>query len=423
MTDRHTLQEQTRLHYYSLTVKNGINALKSPCTSFLFGLVLALVFAASMSAYWTSAPLDRLFTFLCAVCCCLLSAVVFLYVLGYRKGAWKYCADFQRAGFTNSVGEAPFLVARSTLNERVVQLTFFCKGLPLQDWQDAKKNLETALNLYIAKIAEGPDRRTMVLTCVPPDVAFPYAAWQDAYTHRNDDAIIVLGKGLLDEVITNIDVIPHILIGGSTGSGKTVLLKTILWQMILQADVVYIADFKGGVDYPQRWHTFAHLVTEEQAFLQLLERLAAEIESRKAEFNRLDVQNIKEYRHKTHDYMQRIVVACDEVAELLDKTGANKERKETIDKIAAALSLVARQGRAFGVHLVLATQRPDANVIPAQVKSNIGTRICGRADATLSTIILGDGKADEEIPKDAQGRFILEDGTVFQGYYFDDTTD
>ena len=49
-------------------------------------------------------------------------------------------------------------------------------------------------------------------------------------------------------------------------------------------------------------------------------------------------------------------------------------------------------------------------------------RICGRADTTLSTIIIGDGRAAEPIPHDAQGRFIMEDGTVFQAYYFSDDT-
>lgn len=135
-----------------------------------------------------------------------------------------------------------------------------------------------------------------------------------------------------------------------------------------------------------------------------------------------DAANITEYREKSGDYMQRIVFACDEVAELLDKTGADKARKELLAQIEARLALIARQGRAFGIHLILATQRPDANILPGQIKNNMNIRICGRADTTLSTIIIGDGRAAEQIPHDAQGRFIMEDGTVFQAYYFNDDT-
>lgn len=96
--------------------------------------------------------------------------------------------------------------------------------------------------------------------------------------------------------------------------------------------------------------------------------------------------------------------------------------KELLAQIEARLALIARQGRAFDIHLILATQRPDANILPGQIKNNMNIRICGRADTTLSTIIIGDGRAAEQIPHDAQGRFLMEDGTVFQAYYFNDDT-
>ena len=54
------------------------------------------------------------------------------------------------------------------------------------------------------------------------------------------------------------------IIGGNTGSGKTVLLRCLLWQAIQQSDIVYIADFKGGVDFGRLWHRFAHIITNEK---------------------------------------------------------------------------------------------------------------------------------------------------------------
>ena len=89
-------------------------------------------------------------------------------------------------------------------------------------------------------------------------------------------------------------------------------------------------------------------------------------------------------------------------------------------QIESRLATIARLGRAFGIHLILATQRPDANIIPGQVKNNIDFRVCGRADNILSGIILDNTSAAEQIPKDARGRFILGDGTVFQGYLLDE---
>lgn len=98
----------------------------------------------------------------------------------------------------------------------------------------------------------------------------------------------------------------------------------------------------------------------------------------------------------------------------------SKEDRELLAQIENRLATLARLGRAFGIHLILATQRPDANVIPGQIKNNLDFRVCGRADDTLSGIILGNNSADDQIPKDARGRFILQDGTVFQGYLFDE---
>ena len=76
--------------------------------------------------------------------------------------------------------------------------------------------------------------------------------------------------------------------------------------------------------------------------------------------------------------------------------------------------------RAFGIHLILAMQRPDATIIPGQIRNNMDFRVCGRADSVLSQIILDNTSAAEQIPKDARGRFITGDGTVFQGYLFDE---
>lgn len=355
-----------------------------------------------------------LVTFLCIVPVCAAA-------IGYVPGALEMQRNFSRIGFSNHVGESPYLIKRELLEHNVTALTYYCTGLPLKMWVDAQLTIETALNMLIASIHEGKDRRTITLYCVQPGHAFELIRWNDTYVLRHNDNLLIAGCGLTGDVIIDLDKTPHILIGGNTGSGKTVLLRCLLWQAIQQSDIVYIADFKGGVDFGRLWHRFAHIITNEKDLLELLNLLVDELEERKKLFIEADSSNIKDYFNKTKQYLNRIIFSCDEVAELLDKTGADKERKELLSQIEARLSTLARQGRAFGIHLVLATQRPDANILPGQIKNNLNVRICGRADATLSTIIIGDGRAAEQIPSDAQGRFIMDNGTVFQAYYFDDS--
>lgn len=86
------------------------------------------------------------------------------------------------------------------------------------------------------------------------------------------------------------------------------------------------------------------------------------------------------------------------------------------------MSVIARQGRTFGIHLILATQRPDANILTGQIHNNIDYRVCGRADNMLSQIILHNTDAADSIPKDSQGLFITYDKTIFQGFLFDEKT-
>lgn len=418
--NKNELSARTNLRNLIATAKAGLhNAVTYPCKRRnLLALLLlgAVLCAAIYGPYHLHGALGSVllvpaaFAYLCW-------GVFSLTAVGYVPGALDMQHNFARIGFLNSAGEAPYLIQKEQ-HGNVVTYTYRCTGFPVSLWVDKQLELESALNMLIADVKEGKDRRTVTLCCVPPEHAFDTAEWHDRYIHYNEDNLLLLGRGLTGDIIINIDKTPHILIGGNTGSGKSILTKCLAWQTVQQGDVVYVADFKGGVDYPGVWQELVYMVTDEKKLLTLLNRLAGTLEQRKQLFLKEYATNITEYRQKSGEHMQRIVFVCDEVAELLDKTGADKERKELLARIEANLALIARQGRAFGIHLILATQRPDANILPGQIKNNMNIRICGRADTTLSTIIIGDGRAAEQIPHDAQGRFLMEDGTVFQAYYF-----
>lgn len=243
--------------------------------------------------------------------------------------------------------------------------------------------------------------------------------WKDSYLSPKS-FVLVLGESYTGPVTVNLAHIPHILLGGSTGSGKSVLLKLLLMQALRKGAEVYIADFKGGVDFPKVWHEKCRMCFTEEDLRYTLDQLAAVLEYRKNAFKVLGCPNIDAYNETTGQPLPRLIFACDEVAEMLGKTGADNERKKLLAQIENKLSTIARQGRAFEIHLILATQRPDATIIPSQIRNNMDFRVCGRADSVLSQIILDNTSATEQIPKDARGRFITGDGTVFQGYLFDE---
>lgn len=352
----------------------------------------------------------------------LAGTAVLLALLLYPFGRRATKDQLQCIGLVNHAGMPPDLLRkrRDKDNPRVTVWEFQNQGVPLQEWEKKRPAIETVLGITIVKLAYTKGKSRVLMYAVSAGDDLPdVLKWKGSYLSP-DSFVLVLGESYIGPVTVNLAHIPHILLGGSTGSGKSVLLKLLLLQALHKGAEVYIADFKGGVDFPKVWHEKCRMCFAEEDLCNILDRLVEELECRKSAFKALGCPNIDAYNETAEQPIQRLVFACDEVAEVLDKTGADSERKKLLAQIENRLSTIARQGRAFGIHLILATQRPDATVIPGQIKNNMDFRVCGRADNVLSQIILDNTSAAEQIPKDARGRFITGDGTVFQGYLFNE---
>ena len=128
------------------------------------------------------------FTYLCW-------AVVSTAAVGYVPEALEMQHNFARIGFTNSAGEAPYLVQKEQRGNAVI-LTYHCTGFPVSAWVDKQLELESALNMLIASVKEGNDRRTVSLCCVPPEHVFDTIEWHERYILRNEDNKLILGRGL-----------------------------------------------------------------------------------------------------------------------------------------------------------------------------------------------------------------------------------
>lgn len=356
-----------------------------------------------------------------------LSIVVYLVALTYVEGPLGPLVvrrNLEKIGLVNRFGEAPYLLQkRKDLNTpNGIILIFENRNIPCEKWLEKQNEIEAAFNIFVVKIKPGKNRRMVEVYAVPAAIGLPdKIAWSPEYLSPAE-FVLVLGKGLSDLITVNLTKIPHILIGGSTGSGKSILLKLLLRECAEKDASLYIADFKGGLDFPG-WEHVCHMAYNDVALCSMLRELVGELETRKEVLRHAGCANLQEYNTKIRHIYKRIIFGCDEIAELLDKTGRTKEDKERIDTIIGYLSTIARQGRAVGIHLILSTQRPDANIMPGQIKNNIDCRICGRADNVLSQIILDNTDAADAIPKDAQGRFTMADGTVFQAFWDDNIDD
>ena len=431
--EKKRLEKQTETRYLWLRFKNGCKSLKnSKARQFAliaFYILLILIWTFNNDGYSLEnmelvSPVFIALSKLSLPLSILGGTVAILILYGTPIGSFKIMSELQRIGLTNSAGETPILTAK-TKDEKQSEVTVFefdGVGIPLADWENKRQRIEATLNVHIVKLKEGKNKRSILLYTVPAgNQLSSRIEWNDGYLIE-DSSTLVLGKSLMGTVTVDLAKIPHILLGGSTGSGKSVLLKLLLMQAIKKNAVVSIADFKGGVDFPSVWHSKCKMCFDEDNLSKLLTKLVDELQRRKVLFRDNECHNLDEYNKCTGKALQRYIFACDEVAEILDKTGLTKEQKDKVCLIESKLSVIARQGRAFGIHLILATQRPDANILSGQIRNNIDCRVCGRADNVLSQIILDSTTAAEQIPKDAAGRFLLHDGTIFQAYLINENS-
>ncbi len=337
---------------------------------------------------------------------------------GYIPGSWAIYDDLTRAGIVNFAGEAPLLIYRQNGDHGILKLAFQIKGYPLDRWQEDQALIESSLNISILGIHQGEDNQTIEIEAVKASGAFNHLVpWLDAL-RPDDPAELALGVNAAGiPLIINLSKIPHWLIGAATGGGKTKLLKLILHQLRMAGCILYLADFKG-VDFGVDEFEDGHYATELKTLAELLDEVVTILYTRRDALIQAKCPNIDLY-NESHFPLKRIVVVLDETSMILDSTGRSKEEKAEIAEILNQLLTIGRLGRAMGIHLIVATQRPDVASVPGALKAQLDGRICGHtADAQSSIVILDDGSG-AKLPA-IPGRFIVRDGSgndkIIQAY-------
>lgn len=339
-------------------------------------------------------------------------------VLQERK---KYQKVFEEMGFRSRNGTYP-IYCETIRDGSKKEIMIFKSSLGLSTWKSAKEALEVGFDRNILRFEYGKQKQIIKLTVVPSSCVIPELInWNDRYISQKN-GVIVVGRGALQTVYFDLNKTPHVLIAGETGSGKSVILRCCLWQMVNQGAKIFMIDFKGGVEFGKEYEQYGEVVMERERALEILDMLFYENQYRLSIFRDLRVKNLPEYNRKTGQKLCRIGLFCDEIAEMLDKKGVGKKDREIYEQIEGRISSLARLSRATGINLFLGVQRPDANILTGQIKNNVPVRICGRfADKSASEIVLGNTDA-VDLPE-TKGRFLYRSGNEiieFQSFFFVD---
>lgn len=225
------------------------------------------------------------------------------------------------------------------------------------------------------------------------------------------------------DIIKNISELPHLLVGGSTGSGKTVFLFTMLAALLKThptADELKLVLSSSGLEDFIHFEGIPHLVggkvisDAKEATETIKNVVFTEFERREKILTDARVANISQYNQKYTPKLAPMVVVIDEFADLADQLETKKDREAFFTPV----KRIAQIGRKRGIHLVLCTQRPAATLVPSNIKSQLSGRLALRVnDANSSRMILEEGGA-QYLQK--HGDMIYKNGVEterVQGYF------
>ena len=206
-------------------------------------------------------------------------------------------------------------------------------------------------------------------------------------------------------IVVDLAGLPHLLVAGTTGSGKSVLLNAIIMSMLMRSTPEQVrlimvdpkrVEFTGYAGLP---HLYVPVVTEPRQAASALQWGVTEMERRLKVFEHYKVRDIKTYNGNVDGgkyadmenppkHMPYFVIVIDELADLMMVAGKDVE---------SSIVRIAQLGRAAGIHLIVATQRPSADVVTGLIRANIDNRVALSVDNALNSRIILDQKGAEQL--------------------------
>ncbi len=277
------------------------------------------------------------------------------------------------------------------------------QGVKLSKITNLAGDLALALGVINVRIAPIPDKISTVGIEVPNKIVSTVflrdVIDSPKFQNAKSKLSFAIGKDISGEcIIGNIAKLPHMLIAGTTGSGKSVCMNSLILSLLYKArpdEVRLIMIDPKMVElgiYNGIPHLLVPVVTDPKKAAGALQWSVVEMLKRYRLFSEVGVRDLTNYnKHCTdngEETLPRVVIVIDELADLM--MAASKEVEESICR-------VAQMGRAAGMHLVIATQRPSADVITGLMKANIPSRIAFAVSSAMESRIILDQTGAEKL--------------------------
>jgi S-DNA-T family DNA segregation ATPase FtsK/SpoIIIE len=325
------------------------------------------------------------------------------------------------SGLTNALGKTPRFLSDRPLDSSTRILRLTNANLPLTKFEGAKSAIESGLQIYVDLIRESRQFGTVDIVYAQAPMPSMIPFMDDSFSVNR----VKIGHTRGEPIYAELDKVPHFLIAGQTGGGKSTMIRQMITSLYLGKGNIPVeftlVDLKGGLEF----QSFEELkgvkvVSSLVDTVSILTDLASELDDRMAVLKANHCKDLAAYRKIAPDdrknvngnpigtYFDRHIFVIDEASELF-LSGAGESLK-TIQGAKRAVSRIARMGRAVGINLIVGTQRPDARALDTQIKANLPGKICFQMGDTASSMVVLSNKRARDLPN-VPGRAIYQNGS------------
>ncbi len=342
----------------------------------------------------------------------LLISTYIAYVFCFGLRSWIRVNRFQRRLDRLRMGgerNQPKVVRVIHDENQKIKLILCSVGIGADKYETRKNDLEAAFKLNIESI-KAQDGSPHMITITLAKVPLTSMVYFDEFNHElKNEGEFLIGQSRQGLIVQNIAELPHILIAGTSGGGKSVFFKQALvglMQSTIRSEF-YLLDFKKGVEFG----VFSgipgvQVVKTKDVALATLKKVKSEMQSR---FDYLE-SNKRTKLDSSIDPHSRIFVGIDEASELLAIPDRFNPDKNQILECRSIINDLAKLGRAANIHLLIATQKVSKQILETSLQENIGGRMAFRM-ATMSNSVQVLGTKDASELSEIKGRAIWQFGT------------
>lgn len=337
-----------------------------------------------------------------------MAGVSFVFGLKEHRKKTQLKRRFEAIGLTDHFGWVPKLIATKRIDEYREKMIFRADAIGVDRFESKRSALEGILQKKISSISQGTNPAYVELTFNTRDLPRHVSVQALEASQSLSVESFYVGEtveGVLQQKITHL---PHLMIAGTTGGGKSVFFKQVLYGLLKSSPhlQMYLIDLKGGLEFTDfKAAPNVRVVKTAEEAVVLLEAIEREMNARFKYLEEIGHREVSPFI----DDKDRIVVAIDEASVLYAKRSSQDADYELVNRAREVTDSLAKLGRAAGIHLILATQKVSKETVETTIQENISARMCFRMNTLHGSLAVLGSKEALDIPS-IPGRAIWLNG-------------